>query len=194
MERPARTWNSESEIPVHLRPVCSCTFGEAFGRTHSRWFVGTTMEGILLQTCSASSDCSNDGWDCQSAWGETALDAYAHRQPCLRGFVAHVSHALAHRQCGHASVPQLEDAGAGRMPTASAGACRRSFTETGIFRTPPVGASADTRLAVNANKAEGATMNTGLVVNPTSVAHDDDKMAYPTDSKEREKQTGKAQG
>ena len=181
MERPVRMWNSEGAMPVHLRPVCSCTFGGALSTLHSRWFIGTTVEGVLTQACPTSSDCSSEHSDCQSAWGVTALDATAHRQPCLCGFVAHVSHVLAHRHCGQVPVHQLVDAGAGMMPTASVNACRRSFSETGTI-PQSVGASADTRLAINPQpKAETSA-------EPKPVEAATPALAYPTDRKEREKQ------
>ena len=189
MERPVRMWNSEGAMPVHLKPVCSCTFGAELSALHTRWFIGTTMEGVAAPVGLGDSRYSDDYSDCQSAWGNPALDATAHRQPCLCGFVAHVSHVLAHRHCGQVPVRQLVDAGAGMLPTVLANACRRSFSETGTY-PQSVGASADTRLAVN------TLTESGVSAGPKSAeaAAPAKALAYPTDSKEREKQKkGEAQ-
>ena len=189
MERPVRMWNSEGAMPVHLKPVCSCTFGGELSALHTRWFIGATMEGVAAQAGLGDSRYSDDYSDCQSAWGNPALDATAHRQPCLCGFVVHVSHVLAHRHCGEIPVRQLTDAGSCMMPTVLANACRRSLSETGT-NPQPVGASADTRLAVNTLTESGVSAELKSAEATTST----EALAYPTDSKERDKQNkGEAQ-
>ena len=147
----------------------------------SKWFVGTSVELPGSASCCCEKPAARSTFACTTALGV---------QQGLCGIIAHVSHALWRRMSYDVS---CEISARGVSPLHS---------DTG--RSPPVGgASADTRLAVSTSvsRAETPTVATDAVGNESQLAaaasasathgtlpsSTDKSLAYPTDSKEKEK-------
>ena len=158
--------------PFQLKGLCSCRFAEEGKGVHTWYYVGTSFDAPWMEP----------GWN-EGSCGKPAMRPSVAHTPLgvkqgLCGIIRHGSHALMERSCRH--IPRLTDPGDGveQLPRHVAA----PLGHGGVF--PPVGgASADTRLALEHAKSLPLQDSTVKTVSQPSTAVG----AYPTDSKERER-------
>ena len=187
MERPVRRWNEWMYCPFQLEEICTCKLMQSETKQHMTYYVGSTFSAPMFQpglveagTCDAPA-CS------RPVVAHTPLGVQSGLCVIIRyAFRALIEHT------GAQFVPRLCESGDDVDTGVSTSRCAAApLPQRGINRLG-VGASADTRLADSRIDPEAqklaAASRSGLEAQKLpSQDSMEPELAYPTDSKEREK-------